>query len=263
MLSFHAMRNGTMASYLNGLKPGAVSKFFFYLSIALGAIFSQSIFFLVLLFLGLVVAGMFTARSPSGIANAVRYSLPFSLAVFVLHLFSHGGDRIFQFLFLTATFEGAYAGLLYAFKLIIFALSGYMIFTTVDPFDLVSPLERIARKSKRLTTSASSILLAFVLALRFLPELTSRARITVLALRSRGVDFKGNLRQRAGASLLLLPPLFAGAIKQAEISGMALDVKGFGTRFSRAVLAPPRIVFASSILSLIALVILIAGWSTR
>jgi energy-coupling factor transport system permease protein len=243
--------------------PGAFSKFIFYICLSLGAIFSRSFpFILGLAALG-VIAGMILIGSARKLFVVLLYSLLLALIIFLLHLFSHDGKTIFIFLFLKATVEGAGFGLLYGMKLMIFAASGFSVLTAIDPFDLITPFERMARKSGPLAGPLSSAILAFFIAIRFLPDFASRAKLTLLALRSRGLCFEGGLPRRARAAMIFLPPLFAGAIRRAELAGMALDLKGYATRYSRAVLASPKIYPGSLVLTVVSFLVLIGGIQTR
>jgi energy-coupling factor transport system permease protein len=210
-----------------------------------------------------LIAGIIFIGSVRKLLVVLLCSLPLAIIIFLLHLFSHGGKAIFAFLFLRATMEGAGLGLLYGMKLVVFAASGFSVLTAIDPFDLIAPFERIARKSGPLAGPLSSAVLAFFIAIRFLPDFVSRARLTVLAFKSRGLGFEGGLSRRARAAMIFLPPLFAGAIKRAELAGMALDLKGYATRYSRAVLAPPGIYPGSVLLTVISFLVLVGGFQTR
>ena len=167
---------------------------------------------------------------------------------------------MFSLWFLTATREGALKGLFFGAKLIVFALSASIILHTVDPFELIKPIERLTRHLGKFGKPVSYLAIAFSLALRFIPDLIFQASVTKLALSSRGVIFQGGLICKLRAAVLLVSTAFVGAFKSTESTAMALSVKGYSTRYSRAVL--PDLHFSVSGLFVVAFstAILILGW---
>jgi len=87
--------------------------------------------------------------------------------------------------------------------------------------------------------TVAAFALAFFVALRFIPEFIDRGRLTYLALRSRGLSID-KLNDKIAFGLFMITPLFAGAIKKASSVAMALEIKGYGTRYVRAILAQSR-----------------------
>jgi len=225
--------------------PGAVSIFLLSISMALAAVFSRDYLFLSLLIVLSIIALALSGQGLGGIAKVGRYSIVLAAFVFILHLFSHRGETIFQLWFLSATIEGFRAGMLYGLKLLSFAYSGYLIFAAVDPFDLLYPLERIARHAGPLGRPLASAAMAFY-----------------LAMRSRGLGHEGGLRHKTRFSLFLVSPLFAGAIKKASLIALALDIKGYGTRFYKARQRPMSINLASGGVSALSASVLIGGLLT-
>jgi energy-coupling factor transporter transmembrane protein EcfT len=256
------MQNAAYSILTYRIGPGAVSIFLLSISMALAAVFSRDYLFLSLLIVLSIIALALSGQGLGGIAKVGRYSIVLAAFVFILHLFSHRGETIFQLWFLSATIEGFRAGMLYGLKLLSFAYSGYLIFAAVDPFDLLYPLERIARHAGPLGRPLASAAMAFYLAMRFIPELVERGRITAMAMRSRGLGHEGGLRHKTRFSLFLVSPLFAGAIKKASLIALALDIKGYGTRFYKARQRPMSINLASGGVSALSASVLIGGLLT-
>ncbi len=239
-----------------------MSRFLFSISLALATIATKSLFYLVLL----LAFGMLAILSWNGSFKAIlkiaSYTIFFLAFIFMLHLFFNPGKVIFKFWFLTATVEGARAGLLYGLKLLVFSYAAGIIFLSVDPFELISPMERIAKAIGRPGKIIGALSLSFFLAIRFLPELSQQGRLTILSLKTRGFEIKGGLGHKARVAALLIVPMFVNAIKRAELAAAALNIKGYATRYSRAVFAPTRITLGGIITISISVVILIAGWRT-
>jgi energy-coupling factor transport system permease protein len=238
---------------------GALSIFILTVSIALAAIFTRNIICLVTL-MALSIGTLILLHQKIGaIFKVGRYAMILAILIFGLHLFWHEGREIFSLWVLSATVEGAWAGLIYGLKLLVFAYSGYIIFAAVDPFELLKPLERLAYHAGPLGRLIASAALAFFLAMRFIPELVERSRMTSMALGSRGVGFDGGLRGKMKFALFMVAPMFAGAIKKAGLIALALDIKGYGTRYYRAKLHPVRFNLASAVVFLLATCVLTVG----
>ena len=256
----------TAVSYHDGrfgeISAGSVARFIFSIFIALAAVTVGHLAFLCLILFLTVLALLAWGGSFGDLIKVARYVVWLALIVFIVHLFTGTGHEIFKIWFVKATSDGARAGVVYSAKLVIFAYAAYIIFIAVDPFELISPLERLARLLGNAGRLLSSFALAFFLAMRFLPELSEQARMTLLAFKSKGLDLKGGLRHKAEVGSLMLAPLFVSAFKRAEVAAGALNVKGYATRYKRAVFAPWRITLGDLITILAGIIIFISGLRT-
>jgi energy-coupling factor transporter transmembrane protein EcfT len=244
------------------LASGSLSRFLFSISLALAAVFTGSMIYLGLFWAFAVIAVLSWNGSVIEVARIARFAaIPF-IFIFFLHLFSHEGDSLFHLWILSATLQGAEAGIFYGLKLLVFAFAAGIILLAVDPFDLVSPLERIARHSGRAGRPFGALALALFLAIRFIPELARQSRLTLLAFETRGLDMKGSFGHKAKVALLMIAPMFVNGFKRADLAAAALSIKGYSTRYSRGVLGPARITLGSVITLSISVIFLIAGWHT-
>jgi energy-coupling factor transporter transmembrane protein EcfT len=207
-----------------------------------------------------IAALLVWGKDPKSVIRVARLVVWLFAFIFVLHLFSHPGQRLFSILFLTATLEGARTGLFYGAKLVAFAYAAYIILLTVDPFELTRPLERAARYLGPAGRLISSFALSFSLALRFLPDLSREGRMTLLAFRARGIGFEGGLAKRARMAVQLVGTVFVNAFKKAESTSMALSVKGYATRYAKAVFPPVRFSISSMLVFSISVMVLGLGW---
>lgn len=239
---------------------GSGARFIWSLLVALGAIWTNNPFLLIgLLLINMVLLLVWNA-SLIDLYKVFRYIIWLFFFLFVLHLFSHTGEILFSVAGLHATREGARAGVLYGLKLFVFSYSGLIIFKTVDPNELISPLERLARKLGHPGRPLSSIALTFFLALRFLPEFSRQAKTTMLAFKGRGIDLRGSLIHKARVVSFLAAPIFVNALKRSELATAALNIKGYTTRHLRAELDPARLSLGSGLLVLSAVAVAILGW---
>jgi energy-coupling factor transport system permease protein len=242
------------------LKSGSVSRFLFAVCLAAAAVKSDDALFIAAgILLAAVALIVWTGRIAS-ILEAGRLIFLFFVFIFLLHLFSHPGRELFSLTILTATTEGAMTGLFYGMKLIVFVLSAYIILLCVKPFDLVLPVERLARILGRYGRPVSYLAISLSLALRFLPDLVRQAGVTRLAFRSRGVTFDGGILQRSRSAVQLVAAVFVNTFKQAETTALALAVKGYSVRYRRAVLPPFNVTISGSFAVVAGFAFLIWGW---
>jgi len=242
------------------LKAGSVSKFIFAVCVAIAALKADRFAFIITMITLAAAALVIWTRQFRYLIEVARTVIWFFVFIFILHLFSRGGVKLFSLLFLTATREGAATGLFYGAKLVVFALSAFIILRTVDPFELIRPLERLSRFLGKYGRPLSYSALALSLALRFIPDLIRQAAITRMALNTRGVTFQGGAIIRLRAAVMLVSAVFVSAFKNAESTAMALSVKGYSTRHTRAVL--PRINFSISgiFTAAVSAAVVIFGW---
>jgi energy-coupling factor transporter transmembrane protein EcfT len=231
-------------------QTGQISKLIFAITVSISAIKSMSFLFLGLsgglaLFAFLLWGGRFF-----DLIKFIKFLILLGLFIFLLHLFGHKGNELFRIWIISATTQGAILGLKYLVKLIIFGITALIILKTIDPFELIQPIETISHKLGSLGRFLAKGALAFSLALRFIPDIIKQAKLTISALKSRGIDFEGGLFKKAKTASLLTATVFVAAFKKSEKAALSLSVKGYPGRYRRAVFPKGRFSFAS-ILTLI------------
>jgi len=242
------------------LSAGSASKFIFAIFVALSAVISDRLISIAVLIPVNALALVLSTKRFHSLIEVARLMIWLFAFIFILHLFSHKGTNLFSLFFLTATREGALTGLYYGAKLAVFSLSAFIVLRAVDPFELVRPLERISKLFGRYGWVLSYSTLAFSLALRFIPELIRQTEMTRLALQTRGVYFKGSAIARMRAAAMLVSAVFVNAFKGAESTSMALAVKGYSTRYLKAILPRAEFSIGSLLTAAISTAILIFGW---
>ena len=242
------------------MKAGSFSRFLFAVCLAAAALKADRVEIILLAILCAVAAMILWTRNIRNVIEPARVVVWFFAFVFVLHLFSHEGKILFSIFGLKATLEGAQTGLFYGEKLIVFVYSAFLIITTVEPFELVRPIERLARILGRSGRPLSFLALSFSLALRFLPDLVRQGRLTMMALKTRGMTFEGALTGRLKMAVQLTAAVFVNAFKSAESAALGLAVKGYSTRHTRAVFPPARISGGGIVTTIFSVVIIVLGW---
>lgn len=243
-------------------KVGSVSRFIFAVCSAAAALKTDDSAFILAAIPVTAIALFLWTRNTRHIIEGTKIVIPLFAFIFVLHLFSHTGDTIFSIFFLHATLEGVSKGLFYGTKLIVFVFCALIILHAVDPFELVRPIERTAIALRRIGKPLSFMALALSLALRFIPELVRQGKTTVMALNTRGVTFEGGILEKSKDAVSLLVVMFVNAFKSAESASAALMVKGYSTRYVRAVLPPIRVTISGTLTLAVSAAILIYGWRT-
>lgn len=245
------------------MSVGSVSKFIFAISAAFASAESSGFGFLIIIVLAVMTAYLSWGASLKDLFKVARYVVWFFILVFALHLFSLSGRQIFEIWGLKATVEGANAGVFYGIKLIAFAYAAFIIFQSVDPFELIIPIEKAAKRMGSPGRYLSSFAIAFSLALRFLPDLSNQAGNTMIALKSRGIDFSGNLTQKIKAANLIFISIMVHAFKKSESVAVALNVKGYSTRYKKAVFEAVKFSFSSAFVIAVSISMVLGGWLSR
>jgi len=241
-------------------KAGQISKLIFAVSVSISAIKSMSFIFLgfsagLALFAYLLWGGRFV-----DLIKFTRLLIWLGLFIFLLHLFVHKGDELFKIWLITATSQGAVLGLKYLAKLMVFGITALIILKTIDPFDLIQPLEKISYKFGHPGRFIAKGALAFSLALRFIPDIINQAGMTISALKSRGIDFEGGLLKKAKTASMLTATVFVAAFKKSEKAALSLSVKGYPGRYHRAIFPEARFSFQGFITIVVSGVVLYSGW---
>jgi energy-coupling factor transport system permease protein len=238
-------------------------KFLFAVSAAFAASVSGNVFFLLTLLAAVLTAFLTWGGVFKDLMKIGKIALFLLLFIFTLHLFSGKGEVLFEIWFLEATADGVLSGFFYGLKLIIFVYSAYLIFFKVDPLELINPLERIVKYAGPFGRHISSFLISFSLALRFLPEFSRQSRTVLMALKSRGFDFKGGIAKKARVANLLIISIFVSTFKRAESISTALELKGYSLRYKQAVFPPAKVGLFGTFVGLVSICMIIGGWLSR
>lgn len=148
------------------------------------------------------------------------------LLTFVLNLFMFDGTVLWQWKFLTITYEGLYRSCFMALRLILLIIGTSMLTLTTKPMELTDGLEKLLKPFNRFGLPSHEIALMMSIALRFIPTLLEETDKIMKAQQARGADFEsGNLIQRVKNMIPILIPLFVGSFRIAQDLALAMEAR--------------------------------------
>lgn len=142
--------------------------------------------------------------------------------ILIWSIFYRGGTPVASLAFLPITQEGVLYGLGMATKLSTFLATGALFLSTtrIEEFAYAFTLLGLPYR----------ISFTFTLAFRLVPLFLESALTVVQAQRCRGLDVhRGSLFQRIRHYVLVLIPVFMGALRRADQMAIALEVRGFNS----------------------------------
>ena len=148
------------------------------------------------------------------------------LLTFVLNLFMFDGTVLWQWKFLTITYEGLYRSCFMALRLILLIIGTSMLTLTTKPMELTDGLEKLLKPFNRFGLPSHESALMMSIALRFIPTLLEETDKIMKAQQARGADFEsGNLIQRVKNMIPILIPLFVGSFRIAQDLALAMEAR--------------------------------------
>jgi len=182
------------------------------------------------------------------ILGYIKLFVPIVLLIFMFHLFYHDGRVLFKIWMLSATDTGMKAGLLNLLRFLNFLLITICFFSWSSPLNLATKLATCFGLAKG--RFFQDLALAFFIALRFLPVLIRERETLKLAMRARGMNLQGSLKNHLQANIKIMLPLIARVIGQTDDVACAIALKGNGNIY----FVPER-----TRLNMIDIILMIAG----
>lgn len=145
------------------------------------------------------------------------------------NLFSNrSGEVLWSFKALKITDESAKYALKMFLRLVILVVSSSIMTMTTQPMDLTAGLESLFSPFKKFGMPVGEFAVMIAISLRFVPILQTEAERIYKAQISRGADFEsGSFIERGKKLLLLLIPLFTGALSRADDLSVAMESRCF------------------------------------
>ncbi len=141
--------------------------------------------------------------------------------------------------FITISERGVNAALLAACRLTVLLTGATLLTLTTAILDITEAFERLLSPLAKIGLPAHELGMMMGIALRFLPQFASEARIIHRAQISRGASFgSGALSGGIGAIGALLVPLFTSAFRHAETLALAMDARCYHGGAGRTRLEP-------------------------
>lgn len=148
------------------------------------------------------------------------------LFTFALNLFMVDGRVLWQWKFLTITYEGLYRAFFMAVRLVLIIIGSSIMTLTTKPVELTDGLEKLLKPFSRIGLPSHEIALMMTIALRFIPTLMEETDKIIKAQQARGADFEsGNLFQRAKNLIPILVPLFVSSFRIAQDLALAMEAR--------------------------------------
>ena len=123
-------------------------------------------------------------------------------------------------------YSGAVSQTLYiVVRLALMVVITTILTATTKPLDLTLGIEDLLKPFRRIGVPAHEIAMMISIALRFIPTLIEE---TQRIMKARGVDMSsGSLKEKIGAVLSLIVPLFVSAFDRAEQLANAMEARGY------------------------------------
>lgn len=145
---------------------------------------------------------------------------------FLLNLFMVEGRVLWQWKFLTITYEGLIRATFMAFRLVLLIIGSSIMTLTTKPVELTDGMEKLLKPFSKIGLPSHEIALMMTIALRFIPTLMDETDKIIKAQQARGADFEsGNIFRRARNLVPILIPLFVSSFRIAQDLALAMEAR--------------------------------------
>ncbi|MBR2674281.1 MAG: energy-coupling factor transporter transmembrane protein EcfT [Mogibacterium sp.] len=145
---------------------------------------------------------------------------------FVINLFMVDGRVLWEWKFLSITYEGVSRAFFMAVRLVLLIIGSSLMTLTTKPIELTDGLEKLLKPFSKIGLPSHEIALMMTIALRFIPTLMEETDKIIKAQQARGADFEsGNLLYRAKALIPILIPLFINSFRIAQDLALAMEAR--------------------------------------
>lgn len=182
---------------------------------------------------GYVVLALFTAACILSSKIPVKFVLKglkpimvFVVITALFNLFLTNGRVLWQWKFITITYEGVRLAIFMIFRLFFLVLGTSLLTLTTSPINLTDGIENLLSPFKKIGVPAHELAMMMTIALRFVPTLLEETEKIIKAQTARGADFEsGNIISRAKAMIPILIPLFISAFRRADDLAVAMECR--------------------------------------
>ncbi|MBQ3053857.1 MAG: energy-coupling factor transporter transmembrane protein EcfT [Clostridia bacterium] len=193
------------------------------------------ILFIVNNIVGYLLTGVFIALLISSSKIPIKFILKsikpiyiFIIFTAVLNLFMTSGTYVFKYGWLHITYEGIYATIIMALRLIYLVAGTSLMTYTTSPIVLTDGIEGLLKPLQKLKFPAHELAMMMTIALRFIPTIVEETDKIMKAQSARGADFDtGGLIKKAKSMVPLLIPLFISSFRRADELALAMECRGY------------------------------------
>ena len=145
---------------------------------------------------------------------------------FLINLFMVDGRILWQWKFLSISYEGLNRAFFMAVRLVLLIIGSSLMTLTTKPIELTDGLEKLLKPLSKIGVPSHEIALMMTIALRFIPTLMEETDKIIKAQLARGADFEsGNILRRAKALIPILIPLFISSFRIAQDLALAMEAR--------------------------------------
>lgn len=145
---------------------------------------------------------------------------------FLINLFMVDGRILWQWKFLSISYEGLNRAFFMAVRLVLLIIGSSLMTLTTKPIELTDGLEKLLKPLSKIGVPSHEIALMMTIALRFIPTLMEETDKIIKAQQARGADFEsGNILRRAKALIPILIPLFISSFRIAQDLALAMEAR--------------------------------------
>ena len=160
------------------------------------------------------------------ILKSLKPIVPIVVFTAVLNMLFVEGDVLWQWKFLTITYQGVMTAILMSIRIISLIGGTTLLTYTTSPIALTDGIERLLSPLKRLHLPVHELAMMMTIALRFIPTLIEETDKIISAQKARGADMEtGGLVQRARSLVPILIPLFVGSFRRADELALAMECR--------------------------------------
>ncbi len=142
------------------------------------------------------------------------------------HLFFTDGDILFQWKFVTVTWQGLKKGMFMVLRLVYLVIGSSLLTYTTTPNKLTDGIESLLKPLNRIKVPVHEFAMMMSLALRFIPILLEEANRIIKAQSARGADFEeGKITERLRAMVSILVPLLVSSTRRAYDLALAMEAR--------------------------------------
>ena len=201
----------------------------------IGALLYLIVLFMVKEFIGFAVAAMFLiiiillSNVPfKFIFRGAKPILFILIFTFLLNLFMIKGRLLFEWGFISITYEGLHTAVFMSVRIILLVISASMMTFTTKPIALTDGIESLMNPLKRVNVPVHEIAMTLGIALRFIPTLLKETDKIIKAQESRCGGFsEGSLMDKIKGLVPVIIPLFVRSFKIAEELAMAMEARNY------------------------------------
>ncbi len=188
----------------------------------------SAVFYIVLMAI-LLIGLLFSGVTGRVLVRSFRPIVLLVAITFIYHIIftDRDSEPLFDLFGFAITSGGLDHASFFSLRLLLFIAVAFLVTLTSSPSDLAEAVTKLLRPLEKIRIPVGDLGLILFIAIRFIPILTEEFTTIRNAQVIRGVDFSGNLFQRARKTTAIIIPVLIGAIGRADELAMAIEARGY------------------------------------